>query len=182
MRYIGLPFRVDGAENNPQGVAAFVGTAQKVVRRAFLLNKESGKWKDRHGAYLCVAESRGFPLLIAPIGIVPEEKADKYLSFCQEKVRRLARHPEHVSSWQSRNPDADEWGGAVRIQTAFGELLVSMSGFPELGDEAFVLGTILLTLNVFEDVFMCEQLDAIAKWSSNEYWPRLREFLRTENR
>lgn len=69
------------------------------------------------------------------IGKVPEEKREKYYKLSQEKAKRLYAHPEHLSSWQSRNPDQGEWGGSIRIEN----YIFSFSGLPELIDEALML-------------------------------------------
>ncbi len=53
----------------------------------------------------------------------------------QEKPRRLSRHRDHVSSYQSRNEKRDRWGGAIAARNFY----LSFSGLPELCDEALVL-------------------------------------------
>lgn len=91
---------------------------------------------NRQGGYFCLVEKEGNPLalptLVLGIGAVPAEKGPKYIAFTQEKAKRLAEHLDHVSSWQSRNPDEDKWGGAI----VAGPYIFSFSGLPELADEA----------------------------------------------
>ncbi len=90
----------------------------------------------RQGGYFCIADGEtGFPLVITAIGTVAEEKAEKYLALCQEKARRLARNQTHLSSWESRDPEENEWAGAVRGNRLIG----SFSALPELWDEAAML-------------------------------------------
>ena len=93
-------------------------------------------------AYFCVASvpGQGRALMIREIGSCPEEKARKYFEFCQEKKDRLYKNPGHISSWQSRQPEKDKYGGAVRTALD-GYYILSMSGLPEHGDEAVMVYT-----------------------------------------
>lgn len=97
---------------------------------------------DKRGGYLCVTESNGQPFLLSRFGVVPFEKAEKYYGLSQEKGTRLLLHPEHLTSFESRDSDArvgnevgnpwGKWGGAVKGKN----YNFSFSGFPELLDEA----------------------------------------------
>jgi len=121
-------------EVNAAGIISAANTAVNMIIKTF--GQDEG-WERRGGGYFCLADGvTGFPLLIFPIGIMPEEKVVKYLAFCQEKAKRLAKHSDHMSSWESRNPDENQWGGAIKIE----DLIYSFSGLPELGDEAAMLG------------------------------------------
>lgn len=100
------------------------------------------KEQHRRGGYICITERSSthnpnpIPLLVADIGVVDDpKKAAKYFALSQEKAARLIVHPSHDSSWQSRNPDADQWGGAVVASS----WIFSFSGFPEAFDEAVML-------------------------------------------
>ncbi len=94
------------------------------------------EYNRRPGGFFCIADGKtGLPLLVKVVGSPPEDKGEKYFSFAQEKARRLAKHPEHMSSWESRDPESDQWSGAVR----YGGLIFSFSGLPELADEALIL-------------------------------------------
>jgi hypothetical protein len=124
------------------------------------------EWGGRKGGYFCVADGlTGTPLLVAIVGEVPLEKAEKYMEFAQEKARRLAFQIGHVSSWESRDPDHNQWGGAIRIE----DLIFSFSGLPELADEAAMLGVGLMygrrENTSSEDLFA-----EIATRSDNPYW------------
>lgn len=151
-----------------------LATLWDLIKEAiFLFEKQDEKWQERTGAWFCVADARtGVPLFDPSlIGQVPLEKAEKYFRFCVEKAIRLANHPEHESSWESRNPDAGEWGGAVRV----GDYIFSISGYPEMGDEALML--ILAEVHSREDQAVIETVTRIASRSNNPYWQRLRGFL-----
>jgi hypothetical protein len=136
---------------------AIVGTANRILDR-ILAHFDTG---ERKGGYLCVADQNGRPLLILAFGQVNEEKLPKYLEFCQEKALRLASHPEHISSWQSRNEAESRYGGAVRGK----RYIFSFSGLPEKLDEVM---TISLAMR-------CEDLDTagaddISCISQNQYF------------
>jgi hypothetical protein len=85
------------------------------------------------------------------------------LSYCQEKALRLARHPEHVSSAQSRDDDNEQYPGAVRV----GDLILSPSGMPWELDESLGLisGIYLLDLDI-GDAFNIAKLSGNTKFSS----------------
>jgi hypothetical protein len=91
---------------------------------------------NRKGGYFCFSRTNGRILLVTQIGeIESDEKARKYLSYCQEKVTRLACHPDHFSSFQSRCEELNGFGGAIRTTNH----ILSFSGLPELWDEACML-------------------------------------------
>ncbi|HLC45031.1 MAG TPA: hypothetical protein VJK50_04300 [Patescibacteria group bacterium] len=107
-----------------------IESANKVVNRVLAL------CADRTGGYFCLVDpDSGFCVILFRIGTVAADKGQKYYSFAQEKALRLRAHPEHRSSWQSRNPDQSQWGGAVKAKT----YIFSFSGLPELADEAAML-------------------------------------------
>jgi hypothetical protein len=78
---------------------------------------------------------KGRGVVTMPFGEIPADKLDKYFSISQEKAGRLYDHPENRSSWQTRDPDNNLWGGAIRVQNH----IFSFSGLPELLDEALML-------------------------------------------
>lgn len=77
----------------------------------------------------------GPPAIFRLIGRVAPGKHGLAKRRAREKPRRLSRHPEHFSSFQSRNERRDWWGGAIATHTCY----LSFSGLPELCDEALVL-------------------------------------------
>ncbi len=68
---------------------------------------------------------------------------DTVKDFSQEKVHRLIKHYakdiRQISSWQSRNEESQEYGGAEIIRPGFGFILISFSGLSEHADELFGL-------------------------------------------
>jgi len=69
------------------------------------------------------------------LGTAPADKRAKYWAFSMEKAQRLLAHPNHDSSFESRNEAELQYGGAVRAQTC----IISLSGLPEKWDEAVTL-------------------------------------------
>ena len=123
-------------------------------------------WGGRKGGYFCVADGlSGSPLLAGLVGEIPLEKVEKYMEFAQEKARRLSFQIGHVSSWESRDPSHDQWGGAIRIES----LIFSFSGLPELADEALMLGVGLI-YGRRENASFEDLLAEIANRSNNPYW------------
>ena len=141
-----------------------VDHVEHVINVALKVFAQGENWESRTGGYFCLADGlNGIPYIILRVGDVPEEKAEKYFSLCQEKARRLTKHLDHMSSWQSRVPDQEKWGGAVRMHDS----ILSFSGLPELGDEAIMLGTRCL----MDRSWSGQQVaNAIAVYSKNAYW------------
>ena len=163
-----------GSLNKEKVSGIISGVAFLVDEAIFLFEQAHGRsdWQGRTGGYFCLANAEtGLPLLVLPLGQVPLEKAEKYLRLCQEKAKRLAEHLEHLSSWESRNPDKEQWGGAVRV----GNLIFSFSGLPEMGDEAVMLAVAGSHYVGTKDV--SETLSTIASRSQNELWDQLQKFL-----
>lgn len=126
--------------------------------------------KDRRfGGYLCVfrrilglpnGEIRyeEAPFLIIRVGNPSEGKWEKYLRFAIEKAVRLISHPDHISSWQSRNEDAEQYGGAIRTP----DYVLAFSGHTEKADEA------ILAMGAFEEGLLAgETVQEIGDLSSN---------------
>ncbi|GEM_PF-1678999 len=128
---------------------------------------------DRTGGYFCVAYAySGLPILIAEIGNPPADKVERYLTFAQEKAKRLAENPDHKSSWQSRDETKDQWGGAIRA----GRYILSFSGFPELVDEAVMLLTALKwdkRFGGYNGDAIHQDVDEAAKASNNPHFAEL---------
>lgn len=78
------------------------------------------------------------------LGNVPKEKQERYLNLSLEKGDRLYKNYRSdfkiFSSWQTRQPDKDKWGGAIRAN----RYILSFSGLSELLDEALVLEVVLI--------------------------------------
>lgn len=88
----------------------------------------------RNGGYIYICDAEGNQLLHKKLGDPDPEKMNKYREFSREKAERLLKNSDHDLSWQSRNPDESQWGGAVRLPSGH---ILSFSGLPELYDEAF---------------------------------------------
>jgi len=124
---------------------------------------------EKAGGYLVIG-SRGFEeRYILKIGTCPAEKEDKYRNLAQEKAHRLfsdwLRDPLTISSWQTREPKLDRWGGAVSFPI-IGERspscdIISFSGLIEPADEA--LGLMLgYQFNLATDPSFAERVISIS--------------------
>ena len=95
---------------------------------------------EKRGGFLCIMDKKtGAIVGTFLVGSVPVEKAARYLALAPEKATRLFVHINdgHLTSYESRNPDADQWGGAI-----VGERFIySFSGYPEDGDSFIVTST-----------------------------------------
>ena len=108
-------------------------------------------FQGRTGGYFAekstIAMESFFPSVI-PVGLIPQEKKEKYLFLVKEKANRILstfRSLCYISSYESRDtsfifPENNQawgkWGGALVIDEFF--TIYSFSGFPELLDEAFI--------------------------------------------
>lgn len=120
--------------------------------------------------YGCLAiggdRSAKFPIqLRVPFGNIPADKRCYELAL--EKITRLAEHPDHWSSFESRNPDAWRYGGAIRLSENTSSTIAFMawSGYPELPDEAF-----MLALAVRSGIMTVRRAEMIALKSKNEFF------------
>ena len=118
----------------PKGIA----TLETAAREAVVAVAEKFGEGRRGGGYIYICDSLGRKWLHVKIGYPDPEKEEKYKEFSQEKAERLLANPEHKLSWQSRNPEDNKWGGAVRLGVV-GGFIISFSGFPEAVDEAFCI-------------------------------------------
>lgn len=119
----------------------------------------------RTGGFLVIADRRwGDILRVFAVGTINPDKLDRYLFNAQEKVRRLFGHQTdgHLSSFQSRNEELQQWTGAVTM----GDVLIGFSGLCEASDEA-------LCLALGELWAPREEARQIAAISSNEDFARL---------
>ena len=120
----------------------------------------------RAGGYFALYERGptgqvGRALILETIGTVIFKCISLYCRLVREKVHRLSQHLEHLSSWQSRDPDNNKWGGAI----VAGIYYLSFSGLPELCDEAIVLIT-ARTLGIIS----AHEAMRIAQISNNELY------------
>jgi hypothetical protein len=103
---------------------------------------------ENTGAYLILfSKTSGQELIVIPLGTFPiPEKAEAIYTFSNEKALRLfsnAISNGHISSYQSRDVDNKKYAGAITApqdSPCEGRNLIgSISGLPELGDEAVAL-------------------------------------------
>jgi len=85
------------------------------------------------------------------VGRVPTDKFPKYEEFSREKAERIIRNlkngESHVSSWQSRDPDRERYGGAIMVHIPAWQVgggapsvaILTFSGLPEKADEALMI-------------------------------------------
>lgn len=94
---------------------------------------------NRRGAVVTVRmDTRAGPIERVVLGDFPElGKEERYNQLAHEKIMRLSVNKDDVSSFETRNPEDDRWGGAIRSLPT--NILLSCSGLPELLDEAYML-------------------------------------------
>jgi hypothetical protein len=104
----------------------------------------NGDDRVREGGWFCLLDVRQPPGWMVRvherIGQLQTDKEAKYREFSLEKATRLASHPEHTTSRESRDEAAAQYGGAIH---AHGYIL-SFSGLPEVWDEAIMLQAAIL--------------------------------------
>lgn len=130
------------------GAGSFQRLAEDVdaaARRRFEeVIRKSGS--DRKG---CFVFFKAFPMgdEISPfeVGVVPPEKKTKYSEFSKEKVIRARENYltlKHLTSYESRDPDHDKWGGGVLSTESNGKQFgIGTSGLTEHEDECVSLLT-----------------------------------------
>lgn len=100
---------------------------------------EEDRW--RKGGWLYIAQPDGNVFLHEQVGSVESQaKSDRYRKLSAEKALRLRMHPEHRTSWHSRNPAQDEWDGAVRTDDGW---IFAFSGLTEAWDGGLLLGVLV---------------------------------------
>jgi hypothetical protein len=126
----------------------FLAVAEEVMER-FLALPDNNE-PDRTGGFMAVLDVSGIDpkmLFVNEIGTCRPASVVKCFSICQEKVRRLFVNEirGHVSSWQSRNVDNKQYGGAITAPSkgqgieAGKSIIGAVSGLVEHGDEAVTL-------------------------------------------
>ena len=147
--------------------------AEVIIRLAGLVLEEAlalGLSDGNHrGGYLCIADNMtGESLDVAKLGAPEPAKKGQYEMLAKEKAWRLAGHPEHGTSYQSRDPARDLWGGAVRA----GSHILAFSGLPEHLDEALMLVVARAYLG-WMDADVVHRCATMAELSGNELYGRL---------
>lgn len=148
-------------------------TAQRICLNVVepRLNNDKSPEEQKHGGFLCVVQGTNLglpPVAMIMIGGPRLSKQAKYAELSKEKARRLAGFPLAKSSWQSRNPSIDCWGGAVRCKDKDGIIILSFSGLTEEADEALVLLVAVLC-----NLLTREEAAEIARISNNELYKEI---------
>lgn len=146
-----------------------VGVIKTTINHCHLFLKED---VDRNTGCFTVIDAKsklpGAPVIIKfHIDEISDEKCSRYFDLSHEKASRLYEHLSegHFSSFQSRNPELDQWGGAILA----GDYILSFSGMSsELIDEAIML---LLALEL--KLISFERAREIIGVSSNEQFNKL---------
>jgi hypothetical protein len=119
--------------------------------------------RQHRGGYFGIGTTQGDVLFTMAVGrILDSSAAERRLTFCVEKIRRLGNNPGHLSSWQSRDPDNGRYGGAIRTRRH----ILSFSGFPELHDEAAMVSLATFDAGFFG--FSLARRKRIRQISNNE--------------
>ena len=133
--------------------ATIAAASNTVTTLRNVLEKYQEKLPDfqrKYGGFLCIMDIRtGKIIKTTLIGAVPSEKAERYKSLSQEKAQRLFLNIKggHITSYESRSPQGDKWGGAIATE----KLIISFSGFPEDGDTFICLTTAHETMKLKEE-------------------------------
>lgn len=163
-----------------RGGEKLAAAVQELVRMMLSVKwplKDGLKEHHRGGVLTIRSRKTGKIRSIWIIGNPPADRLVKYAKFSKEKGLRLnwmlhkgtPGQQLHLSSWQSRNPDRNQWGGAILTK----DDIVSFSGMPELTDEV-----LLLVACVALRAISTRRADRIALASSNDaYWDILRLIL-----
>src|SRR4030042_4877391 len=113
----------------------------EIILKAFLKLPECPK-EGRNGGFSTFMVNGIIPLKFE-VGIAtPTERANDFYIYSEEKVSRLHSNPPHISSWQTRNLEEKQYGGATRTGDGLEigkNILIGFSGQPEQGDEAITL-------------------------------------------
>lgn len=120
---------------SPVGVGTAVEWVWSEVIGKFV--DEDKRPKGTGGYYAFLEEGKRFPSVIAKVGDLPvdEQEVKMFFTLAREKCHRLALHPEHVSSFQSRDEGSGRFGGAVRVQGG----RLAISGYDQDEDEGIAL-------------------------------------------
>lgn len=92
--------------------------------------------RQKAGGYFCLLDATtGLLVWQLAFGYMDGQHSDQFLAFSLEKAKRLYQKSDHNSSWESRDVNLMQFGGAVRGQN----FIFSFSGFTEHLDEAAML-------------------------------------------
>lgn len=116
------------------GIEAFVPT---ILTRAIVMGLTINDRGMCLGACFCLLRFNDHQMewttTVFQVGELPADS--RALAFCQEKAHRALKSGSS-SSWLTRDPEKNQWGGAIRVHE---DVIFSSSGPPEKVDEALVL-------------------------------------------
>ena len=122
-----------------------VEKAQGLFSEAFLSAVNSGVLPEQHRSaatfYLLTPDRCGNDPFAVQVWMgdfqgLPLDRSTRYVRTSLEKAHRLqVSGPEIQSSWETRDPESDKWGGGIKVN----DHILSLSGLPELWDEIFVV-------------------------------------------
>ena len=129
-----------------------------------------GSELNRRGYMTIMNGKTGEIVITLPFGEIPPDKNQNYFEFSQEKAHRLFLHKSsHTNSFQSRNIENGEYGGAIYVKYGMNEFIFSFSGMPELIDEAMMIA--------LSDKLAMDHYHGLISQSEcrgrNPYWTRL---------
>lgn len=147
----------------------FHDSVSREIRRAvkfFVENLTNLNPKNKTGGVLYYRKAIYATGRLVTVGDIIDD-LEKYYSTATRKVKQLEDNPEHISSYESRNPDANPpiWGGGIFVP---GVGYFAFSGLPELADEACVLKA-LQKLGFVDEKF----IDRVLEISGNTIFEQL---------
>ena len=129
----------------PLSLKSFMDYMPRILDHARGKSGIEGREFDRRGYLTLMDGITGNIVFTIPFGEIPEEKRQKYFELSQEKAMRLFSQVNmhlpngHTTSFQSRNEENEQYGGAIYVNCHSTIFILSFSGMPELIDEAMML-------------------------------------------
>jgi hypothetical protein len=126
----------------------------------------TGRNDDQQGGCLVIMDNQNISQIFGQTLICyPWKKnIEKYREYCLKQARHLFQYPHNTSSFQSRMPTHNQWGGAIRTP----QYILSFAGLTELGNEA-----VALALSVKINIQTVDDAKRIAKISNNIFLHKL---------
>ncbi len=147
-------------------VEKIMATAQEILKELVVVFPKEMKGRD--GGWLVIKKYREWGFVHSKqirmnVIDVPKERFSSFRVNAKEKADRLrgmAIRDGHVSSWQSRDFDNKQYGGAIMA----GNWVLSFSGLPEHMDEYF-----MIKLAVRLELIAPARVNEIIKISENPF-------------
>jgi hypothetical protein len=119
------------------------------------------------GYYVSICGNSGCIYGTFMLGRMSPLTASVTMELAEEQNRRLCSNPEHVSGYQSRDPNDDMYGGSVRA----GDILISPFGLiDELWNEA---AAVAIAVMAFEEKMPASLVSRIKAESGNRWIAQL---------